>query len=204
MFRSKLPALARRILPALRRQPHVGMDVLGKLIGIDDAIAIRVRLALDSLDDVVGKDPMPATPTIALEALFAVPARRQREQRLLQIEQRIRHLLPVGLRCDRAGVAGVRNQHLPLTLDLAADHRTQRVHRVRSRGDVVQIDVIWSPAIPCRPRQIRAPQSRSAHGRCPCVTDGSHTSSSCRMFSTVARSLISLCTFSAGNCPPSG
>ena len=85
---------------------------------------------------------MAAAPFIALEALLAVAAGGDREERFLQVEQSLVDLGAVGLGGDRAGVAGVRDQHLPLAVDLSADVLAQLVHRVGGPGNVVQVDVV--------------------------------------------------------------
>ena len=139
-------ALAGGVLLLLRGEADVGVDVLGELVGGDHAVAVGVGLAFEALDDVVGEDAVAAAPVGALKALLAVAAGGEREERLLQVEQRgvdrgaVVELSACGVMAPEWQASVMSTFHLPLIL--RADVRAEGVHGVGGRGDVVDVHVI--------------------------------------------------------------
>ncbi len=140
--RIEAAAVGGRVLRAAGGLPDVLVNIFGQLVGGDDPITALIRRPLQAPDHIVSEDAVAATPVRTLERSLAVTARGQREDRAAQVEQRAVDRLDVGLRRDRAAVAGIGQQHLPLRLDQRAKRVSEIRHRISSLLHVLRIEVV--------------------------------------------------------------
>src|SRR4051794_27406094 len=96
-IRIETAALGRRILLSVRRFTNVRAYVVREFVHCDVTVAGFIGRALHSLYDVIREYAMAASPARAFERAFAIPARGQREDGLIQIRQLMVDLLHRGI-----------------------------------------------------------------------------------------------------------
>src|ERR1043166_5759676 len=130
------------VLLALGRLADVAADVVCQLVGSHHPVTRLVCLALQPLHDVVSENAVTIPPVLAFKGPLTVPARRERKHRAGEIEQALVQLLRLGIRGNRAAVAGVGQQNLPLRPDPRAGYGAQSVHRITRSVDVRRVYVV--------------------------------------------------------------
>src|ERR1035441_4493040 len=105
------------------------MYIFRQFVGSYNAVMRSVGLAFQTLDHIVSEDAMAPFQFRRFVGTLPIAAGGEREERLAEVAQAVVQIFGI-LRRNRAAVAGVGEQDLPFSVDLAADGRAQLVHRI--------------------------------------------------------------------------
>ena len=141
------------------------VHVLAEFVGAYNSIAILVRRAFQSLDDVIGEDSMTATPLRTFKRLFAIAAGRQRKERPVESGEARIDRRRIGGRHNRPAVARIGQQHFPLAFDLFCHRVAEIIHRISSARRCFSDRCRTAPDKPCHCSRNHGRRNRSAPDR---------------------------------------